>query len=64
LTTVSPPVMSRHLRILLRIGIIDDERSPVDARVRLFYLRREALAPLASWLERTQTHWSHELASF
>jgi DNA-binding transcriptional ArsR family regulator len=50
---VSPPVMSKHLRTLLEVGIIDDERSPADARVRLFFLDREALGALRSWLDRT-----------
>lgn len=48
---VSPPVISRHLRLLLQAGIVDDERSVTDARVRLFFLRREQLEPARSWLE-------------
>ena len=35
----SAPVMSRHLRILLRAGMVVDERVPDDARVRVFRLR-------------------------
>lgn len=50
-TQVSPPVMSRHLSVLLKAGMVDDERSPSDARVRLFFLRRESLLPLLAWLE-------------
>jgi DNA-binding MarR family transcriptional regulator len=42
--------MSRHLRILLNAGLVDDERSPTDARVRLFFLRKESLATLQAWL--------------
>jgi DNA-binding transcriptional ArsR family regulator len=49
-TQVSPPVMSRHLRVLLNAGLVDDERSPTDARVRLFFLRKESIATLQSWL--------------
>jgi DNA-binding transcriptional ArsR family regulator len=48
---VSAPVMSRHLRVLLEAGIVDDERSPVDARVRLFFLRKESIGALQSWLD-------------
>lgn len=48
---VSPAVMSRHLRLLLRAGLIDDERSVTDARVRLFFLCRDRLAPMQAWLE-------------
>ena len=49
---VAPPVMSRHLRLLLESDVVDDERSPADARVRLFYLKRESLAALRGWLDR------------
>lgn len=48
---VSAPVMSRHLKLLLAGGLVDDERSVTDARVRLFFLRRDRLVTLADWLE-------------
>ncbi len=47
---VPAAVMSRHLRVLLAAGVVDDERSVTDARVRLFFLRREALSSLQTWL--------------
>ena len=47
---VPAAVMSRHLRVLLAAGLVDDERSVTDARVRLFFLRREAVSSLQSWL--------------
>lgn len=46
---VTPPVMSRHLRTLLSAGVVDDERSVTDARVRLFFLRRDVLAEVERW---------------
>jgi DNA-binding transcriptional ArsR family regulator len=46
---VAAPAMSRHLRILLAAGVVDDERSVTDARVRLFFLRREALGHVRDW---------------
>jgi DNA-binding transcriptional ArsR family regulator len=52
---VSPPVMSRHLRVLLLAGIVDDERSPTDARVRLFFLRKEPIGRLQAWLGGRRT---------
>lgn len=51
LTGVPAPIMSRHLRILLEAGIVDDERSAADARVRLFFLRKESLMGLLEWLQ-------------
>ncbi|HEU0304206.1 MAG TPA: metalloregulator ArsR/SmtB family transcription factor, partial [Gaiellaceae bacterium] len=35
----SAPTMSRHLRVLLRAGIVADERPAEDARTRVFWLR-------------------------
>lgn len=50
LVGVPPSSMSKHLRVLLQSGLVDDERSVVDARVRLFFLQREPLHALADWL--------------
>jgi len=50
LVKVRPAAMSRHLRILLAAGLVDDERSVTDARVRLFFLCREPLAGVEKWL--------------
>lgn len=52
--------MSRHLRILLAAGLVDDERSVTDARVRLFFLRREILAETSDWVQRVLDgkHWA------
>lgn len=61
---VSPPVMSRHLRMLLESGVVDDERSPADARVRLFFLNRDSLAALQAWLDQAQAHWAEQLGAF
>jgi DNA-binding MarR family transcriptional regulator len=56
--------MSRHLRLLLESGMVDDERSPADARVRLFFLNRESLVALQAWLDQTQAHWAEQLGAF
>jgi DNA-binding transcriptional ArsR family regulator len=60
----SPPVMSRHLRILLEAGLVVDERVPDDARVRVFRLRPEPVAALQAWLDQLQAHWNEQLGSF
>src|SRR5881394_2084911 len=39
LTGVSAPSMSRHLRVLLEAGLVEDERPRDDARTRVFHLR-------------------------
>ena len=56
--------MSRHLRILLRAGIIRDERPADDARTRVFWLRPEAITPLKDWLDELQAAGDKQLASF
>ena len=60
----SAPVMSRHLRILLDAGLVADERTPTDARVRLFRLRREPVLALEAWLDQLQAHWNEQLGAF
>jgi DNA-binding transcriptional ArsR family regulator len=59
----SAPVMSRHLRILLEGGLVLDERTPDDARARVFRLRPEPMRDLQAWLDQLQAHWSEQLAA-
>jgi DNA-binding transcriptional ArsR family regulator len=61
---VSPPVISRHLRILLAAGIVEDERVPGDARLRIFHLREEPLTALQAWLDQLRAQWDEQLGSF
>lgn len=60
----SAPTMSRHLRVLLRAGIVADERPAEDARTRVFWLRPDAIAPLREWLDELQAAGDEQLASF
>ena len=59
-----PSLLSRHLRVLRRSGLIDDEEPEHDARVRLYRLRPEALAPLHDWLGELHSYWSDQLQAF
>ena len=43
---VTPATMSKHLRVLLRAGVVADERPEHDATVRIFRLRRDSVAVL------------------
>jgi DNA-binding transcriptional ArsR family regulator len=63
-TGMSQPAMSRHLKILLTSGIIDDERVPEDARVRLFKLQPESLVAVQAFLDQLQAEWRTQLRSF
>ena len=61
---LSPPAMSRHLRVLLQAGLVADERLAEDARARVFRLRPQSLVALQAWLDQLQAHWDQQLASF
>jgi DNA-binding transcriptional ArsR family regulator len=62
--SMAPPSLSRHLRVLRRSGLIDDDEPERDARVRLYRLRPESLAPLQDWLAELQAFWSDQLQAF
>ena len=61
---MSAPAMSRHLRVLLAAGVVDDERLPEDARARVFRLRPDSLVSLRAWLDQLEAEWDEQLASF
>lgn len=60
----SAPTMSRHLRVLLKAGIVDDERPSDDARTRIFWLRPEAIGAVREWLDELQVTADEQLAAF
>ena len=60
----SAPAMSKHLRQLLRAGLVADERDAADARVRVFRLRPQSVAAIQAWLDQLQAHWDEQLRSF
>ena len=61
---VAPPAMSKHLRVLLEAGVVSDERTPDDARARVFRLRPESVVALRARLDQLQAHWDEQLAAF
>lgn len=61
---LTAPAMSKHLRVLLRAGVVADERLPDDARARLFRLRPESVVALRAWLDQLQAHWDEQLQSY
>ena len=60
----SAPTMSRHLRVLLRAGIVADERPADDARARVFWLRPDAITLVRDWLDELEAAAGEQLASF
>ena len=62
---VSPPAMSRHLRVLRTRGLVEETREEQgDARCRVYRLRPEPFRDLASWLAEVEAFWSDQLGAF
>lgn len=61
---VSPPAMSRHLRVLRRSGLIEEEPNPEDARARVYRLRPPPFRDLQSWLREVESFWTDQLDAF
>ena len=61
---ISPPALSRHLRVLRSTGLVAEERIEDDARVRVYSLRRERFLELSRWLAEVEAFWTEQLGSF
>lgn len=61
---MSPPAMSRHLRVLRREGLVEEERVEEDARVRVYRLRPERFRDLQGWLREVEAFWTEQLDAF
>jgi DNA-binding transcriptional ArsR family regulator len=61
---VSPPVMSRHLRVLRNAELVEEEHPPFDARVRIYSLRAASMGALRAWLADAEAGWTQQLAAF
>jgi DNA-binding transcriptional ArsR family regulator len=61
---MSPPAMSRHLRVLRSGGLVDEVRDDADSRARVYRLRPEPFADLRTWLDRVESFWADQLGAF
>jgi len=61
---VTPPALSRHLRVLHRSGIIEEVSVEHDARVRIYRLRHDPFNGLRDWLTQIEAFWTGQLAAF
>ncbi len=61
---MTAPAMSRHLRVLRKSGIVEEESEEDDARVRVYRLRHEPFTALRRWVDEVEAFWTHELAAF
>ena len=61
---MSAPAMSRHLRVLRRTRLVEEDSLEEDARVRVYRLRRERFAALRGWLDEVEAFWGGQLEAF
>jgi len=61
---LSAPAMSRHLRTLRSVGLVEESHPEFDARVRVYRLRPEPMVHLKQWLERMEALWAEQLLAF
>lgn len=58
------PAMSRHLRMLREVGLVEQTHPPLDARVRIYSLRTGPLRELRAWLAHAERAWAEQLDAF
>jgi DNA-binding transcriptional ArsR family regulator len=61
---LSPPAMSRHLRVLRMTGLVGEEHQGDDARIRVYRLQPEPFHALHQWLDEVEAFWTLELSAF
>ncbi|MGH0034680.1 MAG: metalloregulator ArsR/SmtB family transcription factor [Myxococcota bacterium] len=61
---MSPPAMSRHLRVLRQRGLVQEDRVEDDARVRVYRLCPEPFRDLQQWLDSVESFWTDQLDAF
>jgi len=63
---LSPPAMSRHLRVLRETGLVEEAHGADagDARVRVYRLKPEPFDALRAWVADVERFWTLELAAF
>ena len=61
---VTPPTMSKHLRVLRTGGLVVDTQPSFDTRVRVYQLCQEPFGDLARWLRDAERAWTVQLDAF
>ena len=56
--SLAQPSVSKHLRVLLHVGLVDVRR---DGRQLLYRTNAEALKPLHEWTGRFERYWRNQL---
>ena len=53
------PSVSKHLRVLLEVGLVDVRR---EGRHMLYRTKPDAIRPLYEWTSKFERYWRHQLA--
>ena len=53
------PSVSKHLRVLLEVGLVDVRR---DGRQMFYRTNAEAIRPLHEWTRTFERYWTYQLA--
>jgi DNA-binding transcriptional ArsR family regulator len=61
---MSAPAMSRHLRVLRKTGLVQEDELEGDARVRVYRLKRAPFSALRTWVDEVEGFWGDQLAAF
>ena len=61
---LTPPAMSRHLRVLRTSGLIERAFDEADARANIYRLRPEKFTQLRDWLDEVERFWTRQLDAF
>ena len=56
---LAQPSVSKHLRVLLEVGLVDVRR---DGRRMFYRTNAEAIRPLHQWTETFERYWRHQLS--
>ena len=56
---LAQPSVSKHLRVLLEVGLVDVRR---DGRRMLYRTNAQAIRPLHEWTGTFERYWRHQLA--
>jgi len=62
--SLSPPALSRHLRLLKASGLVDEMHPQFDARVRVYSLKDGAMTELKRWVAGTEAMRAAQLSAF
>lgn len=55
---LAQPSVSKHLRVLLEVGLVDVRR---EGRNMLYRTKAEAIRPLHEWTKTFERFWQHQL---